>query len=92
MRLGLHFLTCQNPGSIATQMAQCTVSLDDANQDGMLDNDYDMDGTAFGSDYWEDVLAYSMLCGRYFGYDGDLNDHMPEALYIMHQEHHGVWG
>ena len=87
-----HPLLGEAPANIANLIAQCTVSLDDANQDGMLDNDYDMDGTAIGSDYWEDVLAYSMLCGRYFGYDGDLNDHMPEALYIMHQEHHGVWG
>ncbi|MBP0971325.1 MAG: leucine-rich repeat protein [Oscillospiraceae bacterium] len=87
-----HPLLGSAPANISSLIAQCTVSLTDANNDGMLDNDYDMDGTAFGSDYWEDCLAYSMLCGRYFGYDDDLNDHMPEALYIMHQEHHGVWG
>ncbi|MBR5372273.1 MAG: leucine-rich repeat protein [Oscillospiraceae bacterium] len=87
-----HPLLGEAPDNITALMAQCTVSLADTNQDGMLDNDFDMDGTAFGTDYWEDILAYSMLCGRYFGYDDDLNDHMPEALYIMHQEHHGVWG
>ncbi len=87
-----HPLLGSAPSNISSLIAQCTVSLTDANADGMLDSDFDMDGTAMGTDYWEDYLAYSMLCGRYFGYDDDLNDHMPEALSIMHQEHHGVWG
>ena len=84
-------LNVYNPGS-TNYMNLCTVSYSDENRDGSLDNDYDLDGTAFGTDYWEDMLAYSMLCGRYFGYDVVLNDKMPEVLYMMHQAHHGVWG
>ena len=87
-----HPLLGSAPANISSLIAQCTVSLTDSNADGMLDNDFDMDGTAMGKDYWEDYLAYSMLCGRYFGYNDDLNVHMPEALNIMHQAHHGVWG
>lgn len=90
--LNEHPLLDEYSAGSTNYLTLCTASFDDSNHDGMLDNDFDLDGTAFGTDYWEDMLAHSMLCGRYFNYSVDLNALLPQVLSIMHSEHHGVWG
>ena len=77
------------------EIANCPETYSDANGDGILDYDFDLDGTAGGTDYWEDMLARQMLCGQQqwnFGYNTDINGKLSEVLYRLHQQHHGFWG
>ncbi|MBQ3940569.1 MAG: leucine-rich repeat protein [Oscillospiraceae bacterium] len=76
--------------NVSGEILNCT-DYPDSNGDGILDNDFDLDGTAGGSDYWEDLLACQQLRGQY-GYDININDKLPEVLYRLHQQHHGFWG
>lgn len=77
-------------GSIADKLAQCTASLADTNADGILDYDYDLDGTAGGTDFMEDQLAYQQLRGQYGNVN--INNKLAEVFYRLHQQHHGFWG
>ncbi|MBR5405528.1 MAG: leucine-rich repeat protein [Oscillospiraceae bacterium] len=85
-----HALLTVYNNDVSGEILNC-VDYPDSNGDGILDNDFDLDGTAGGSDYWEDLLACQQLRGQY-GYDININDKLPEVLYRLHQQHHGFWG
>ncbi|MBQ3939659.1 MAG: leucine-rich repeat protein [Oscillospiraceae bacterium] len=80
-----------------TGLSQCTQSYADANRDGILDYDFDLNGrtgSAPTADYWNDLLARQQLCGQQpwnFGYNTDINGKLPEVLYRLHQLQHGFF-
>ncbi|MCR5306809.1 MAG: leucine-rich repeat protein [Oscillospiraceae bacterium] len=89
-----HILLGIYSADIPEKLALCTASYEDANSDGILDNDYDLDGAAGDADYWEDTLARQMLCGQqvwHFGYDTDINGKLPVILSRLHQYHTSFW-
>ena len=89
-----HWLLTRYNYNVSGELTNCT-DYPDLNNDGILDYDYDLDGTAVGSDYWEDLLVRQILCGQQqwnFGYNTDINDKPPEVLCRLHQLHHGFWG
>ena len=86
-----HPLLQEYQNDISGEIYHCTEDFPDSNGDGILDNDYDLDGTALGTDYWEDLLAYQQLCGQY-GYNTNINNKLAEVFYRLHQQHHGFWG
>ena len=90
-----HELLSINYGTGTSGLAQCTSSYTDANHDGILDYDYDLNGKTGNADYWLDMLAHQQLCGQQqwnYGYSTSINGKLPEILYRLHLLHCGFWG
>ncbi|MBP0967328.1 MAG: leucine-rich repeat protein [Oscillospiraceae bacterium] len=89
-----HILLDQYAGSCAALKPQCNRSYLDANRDGILDYDFDLDGVYFTHDMADDVNAMQGFVGFAYGFDksGDqLNDRLGDVLANLHALHMGYW-
>ena len=77
-------------GDITNKLAQCTVSYPDANSDGILDEDYDLNGTASDNNDWN---ACNGMLRFSFGATNinQINSRMNEVLYHLHEYHKSYW-
>ena len=74
----------------ASKLTSCVRSYSDANGDGILDYDFDLDGSDFSHDFADDLNAYQSYLGFAFGFNKDtaeINDRMDEVLYNLHKLH-----
>ena len=119
LKSGLHGATCtvNHPSdhpllqvynnNVSTIVNNCTESYPDANGDGILDGDFDLDGVAgnpddpTSPDYYDDILARFFIAGNYQhfvpnssgvnGYTADLTNVLQYVLYHLHQSHTSFW-
>ncbi|MBQ3940451.1 MAG: leucine-rich repeat protein [Oscillospiraceae bacterium] len=70
--------------ALAQMIDNATPSVTDTNLDGILDDDYDLDGRGGADDYWDDLLARMQLAGTLYGYDTDINEKLSTVVYSRH--------
>ena len=86
-----HPLLSVYTGDITDKLAQCLYSYADSNSDGILDNDFDLNGYASLS---PDYSAFNGMLRFAFGVSStadQINDRMPEVLWWLHYFHKDYW-
>lgn len=79
---------------ISKEIPKCLQDYPDSNWDGILDNDFDLDGTDFAHDFMDDLNAYQGMLRFAFGFDStpeQINDRLGEVLSQLHALHKGYW-
>lgn len=89
-----HSLLNQYYGSYSFLKDQCVQSLTDANGDGILDYDFDLDGYDFSRDFANDLNAYQGFLMFAYGVNKtaeQINDRLGDALTSLNALHKGYW-
>ena len=85
-----HILLRKYNDYIVPQLGQCGQSYKDANQDGILDYDYNLSGKWLQYDFLRDLYAYNFM--NQYIYPGksmdEMNDIMDETLYFWFYQQH----
>ena len=89
-----HPLLTVYQNDISGEIYNCTEDYSDYNGDGILEFDFDLDGTAFGIDQNDDQNAYNGMLYFVFGSELNMfqiNDRLSEVLYWLHHYGKSFW-